>query len=103
MLLGAGAKVSNLGDVKWEATEDGSAGKGTGRHIAQFVLDGKNINCDINGKSEQQSSDNMVLDALLENEAERSELLIAFMKWYKNTVPIGTQKSSVEIVKEMIY
>lgn len=27
----------NLGDVKWLATEDGSAGKGTGRHIACFV------------------------------------------------------------------
>lgn len=40
MLLGAGAKVSNLGDVKWLATEDGSEGKGTGRHIACFVLDG---------------------------------------------------------------
>lgn len=40
MLLEAGAKVRNLGDVKWLATEDGSAGKGTGRHIACFVLDG---------------------------------------------------------------
>jgi hypothetical protein len=39
MLLAAGAKVSNLGDVKWLATEDGSEGKGTGRHIACFVLD----------------------------------------------------------------
>lgn len=39
MLLDAGAKVTNLGDVKWVATEDGSAGKGTGRHIACFVLE----------------------------------------------------------------
>ena len=39
MLLGAGAHVRNLGDVRWHATEDGSAGKGTGRHIACFVLD----------------------------------------------------------------
>lgn len=39
MLLAAGAKVRNLGDVKWHATEDGSAGKGTGRHVACFVLD----------------------------------------------------------------
>lgn len=38
MLLSAGAEVRNLGDVKWLATEDGSAGKGTGRHIACFVL-----------------------------------------------------------------
>lgn len=41
MLLAAGAKVSNLGDVRWLATEDGSEGKGTGRHIAMFVLEGK--------------------------------------------------------------
>jgi len=40
MLLSAGAQVRNLGDVKWLATEDGSQGKGTGRHIACFVLKG---------------------------------------------------------------
>ena len=39
MLLGAGAKVRNPGDVRWCATEDGSQGKGTGRHIACFVLE----------------------------------------------------------------
>jgi len=39
MLLAAGAKVENLGDVRWLATEDGSEGKGTGRHIACFVLE----------------------------------------------------------------
>lgn len=38
MLLKAGAKVENLGDVRWCATEDGSTGKGTGRHIAAFIL-----------------------------------------------------------------
>lgn len=39
MLAATGAQnVRNLGDVKWCATEDGSAGKGTGRHIACFVL-----------------------------------------------------------------
>ena len=31
--------VRNLGDVRWLATEDGSAGKGTGRHIACFILE----------------------------------------------------------------
>ena len=41
MLLAAGAKVENLGDVKWCAIEDGSEGKGTGRHIAMFILEGK--------------------------------------------------------------
>jgi hypothetical protein len=38
-ILGDHAQVRNLGDVKWLAIEDGSAGKGTGRHIACFVLD----------------------------------------------------------------
>lgn len=32
------AHVRNLGDVRWVATEDGSVGPGTGRHIACFVL-----------------------------------------------------------------
>jgi hypothetical protein len=41
MLLEAGAKVRNLKDVKWIATEDGSVGPGTGRHIACFILDGE--------------------------------------------------------------
>lgn len=41
MLLAAGAEVRNLGDVRWVATEDGSVGKGTGRHIACFILDPK--------------------------------------------------------------
>lgn len=41
MLLAAGAKVENLGDIKWLATEDGSEGKGTGRHIALFILEPK--------------------------------------------------------------
>ena len=38
MLLAAGAEVRNLKDVRWHATEDGSQGPGTGRHIACFVL-----------------------------------------------------------------
>jgi len=47
MLLEAGAQVRNLGDVRWLATEDGSEGKGTGRHIACFILDGaESINKD---------------------------------------------------------
>jgi hypothetical protein len=41
MMLAAGAKVENLGDVKWVATEDGTEGNGTGRHIACFILEGK--------------------------------------------------------------
>lgn len=31
--------VRNLGDVRWLAIEDGSEGKGTGRHIAAFILE----------------------------------------------------------------
>ena len=38
MLIEAGAEVRNLRDVKWVATEDGTPGNGTGRHIAQFIL-----------------------------------------------------------------
>jgi hypothetical protein len=34
-----GADVRNLYDVQWEAIEDRSAHKGTGRHIACFILD----------------------------------------------------------------
>jgi len=39
MMIEAGADVRNLGDVKWRSIEDGKPGKGTGRHIAMFVLD----------------------------------------------------------------
>jgi hypothetical protein len=39
MLLKAGARVENLGDVRWVSTEDGEAGPGTGRHIACFILE----------------------------------------------------------------
>ena len=42
MLIAAGAEIRNLGDVRWMATEDGSQGKGTGRHIAAFILRGSN-------------------------------------------------------------
>ena len=41
MMIKAGAEIRNLGDVKWCATEDKTPGKGTGRHIACFVLKGK--------------------------------------------------------------
>lgn len=46
MLLKAGAKVDNLGNVKWLATEDNSPGKGCGRHIACFVLEGNKASND---------------------------------------------------------
>jgi hypothetical protein len=39
MLSAIGTEVRNLGDVRWLATEDGSIGKGTGRHIACFILE----------------------------------------------------------------
>lgn len=41
MLMGAGARVENLGDVRWLAIEDGSEGNGMGRHIAMFILEPK--------------------------------------------------------------
>ena len=36
---GSGSRVRNLGDVRWLSIEDGLPGKGTGRHIAAFILD----------------------------------------------------------------
>lgn len=41
MLLKAKAEVRNLGDVRWLSTEAGKPGKGTGRHIAAFILRGE--------------------------------------------------------------
>lgn len=42
MLLSTiGATVRNLGDVRWHSIEDGTPGKGTGRHIACFILEPK--------------------------------------------------------------
>lgn len=39
MLLKAiGTEVRNLGDVRWHSIEDNLPGKGTGRHIACFIL-----------------------------------------------------------------
>lgn len=37
-IFGENGDIRNLLDVRWLATEDGSAGKGTGRHIACFIL-----------------------------------------------------------------
>jgi hypothetical protein len=37
-ICGDNADIRNLGDVKWLATEDGTQGKGMGRHIACFIL-----------------------------------------------------------------
>jgi hypothetical protein len=39
MMLEAGAKVRNLGNVKWLSIEDGKAGTGSARPIAAFILD----------------------------------------------------------------
>jgi len=39
LMLEAGAEIRNLKDVKWHAIEDDKPGKGTGRHVACFVLD----------------------------------------------------------------
>jgi hypothetical protein len=39
ILTAIGTKVRNLGDVRWHSIEDGLPGKGTGRHIACFILE----------------------------------------------------------------
>lgn len=38
-LIGESGSVRNLGDVRWRAIDDGSIGKGTGRHIACFIFE----------------------------------------------------------------
>lgn len=43
MFIEAGAEIRNLHDVRWCSIEDGKEGKGTGRWIACFVLDPKNL------------------------------------------------------------
>ena len=48
-IVGEHGHIRNLGDVRWLATEDGSIGKGTGRHIACFVL--RPVTDDIGGDS----------------------------------------------------
>jgi len=41
MMIKEGAEIRNLGDIKWLSTEDKSSCKGTGRHIAAFILRGE--------------------------------------------------------------
>jgi len=41
LMIKEATEIRNLGDVKWCSTEDGKEGKGTGRHIACFILDPK--------------------------------------------------------------
>jgi len=52
MMLAAGAEVRNLGDVRWLATENKTTGKGTGRHIACFILDAQNASTQPRAKGE---------------------------------------------------
>jgi hypothetical protein len=39
MLLEAGARIRNLGDVRWLAIEDQSEGRSNSRHLAAFILE----------------------------------------------------------------
>lgn len=41
MLAATGSTIRNLGDIKWHSIEDNQPGKGTGRHIACFILEPK--------------------------------------------------------------
>lgn len=52
MFLEAGAKVRNMGDIKWHATEDGSQGPGTGRHVAAFILEPPDVPLDTHEEPE---------------------------------------------------
>jgi hypothetical protein len=40
-MLGAGARVIDLGELHWLSIEDGLPGRGSGRHTGAFVLDGR--------------------------------------------------------------
>ena len=51
MMNAIGAKnVRNLGDVKWHSIEDGRPGRGTGRHIAAFILEARSDLADMGQK-----------------------------------------------------
>lgn len=50
MMLEAGAKIRNLKDIKWHATEDFSQGPGTGRHVACFILEPENFKRKLNNR-----------------------------------------------------
>lgn len=39
ILSATGAKVRNLGDIRWCSIEDGTPGKGIGKHVAAFILE----------------------------------------------------------------
>ncbi len=53
MLIQAGAEIRNLYDIRWHSIENGKPGKGTGRHIACFILDPQKESTD--GKNNQNS------------------------------------------------
>lgn len=42
MLMEAGAKIRNLGDVKWHSIEDNTPGPGIGQYVACFILESNN-------------------------------------------------------------
>ena len=50
MILEAGANVTNLKDIHWQAIEDNTNGPGTGRHIACFILEPPNFKRTTNKK-----------------------------------------------------
>ncbi len=52
MLIKHGVEIRNLGDVKWLATEDGSPGKGTGRHIACFIMEKPKLKQEVRNSSQ---------------------------------------------------
>ena len=50
MMIKAGAKIENLGDIHWHSIEDGTEGPGTGRHVACFILEPKGFRRKTNKK-----------------------------------------------------
>ena len=68
------------------------------------IIDVKEALCHLKKISERQerSETTKQHDSKALHIADVSNSLVAFMVWYKNNVPIGTQKSSKEIVSDYL-
>ena len=76
--------------------------KQTVSRIAEF-FNGESTNAEVDTYKKLLDFEKEVKQQFsLQGVTQQSEPLVAFMKYYKNNVPIGTQKSSAEIVKDYL-
>lgn len=89
MMIEHCAEIRNLGDVKWLSTEDMTAGKGLGRHIACMVLDP-------NRKNRKE------LEKELEKERQKVAMLKEALEYYtaNNDTP-KVAEDTLEKLKEI--